>query len=101
MVPAGRPAGATYEVARYDSVSESIGSYIFNLNTSGTYELLREARARMREAGQEPDAAQLAAGLKDYSARGVAYINELRAMIRQNTQILAEIRQSAESDGNE
>jgi Bax protein len=100
MVPAGRPAGATYEVARYDSVSESIGSYMHNLNTGRTYQLLREIRSRMRIEGQAPDATELAAGLRDYSERGIEYVNELRAMIRHNSGVIDEARQRGESEGN-
>jgi len=99
IVPSGRPAGATYEVARYTSVSESIGSYIHNLNTGRTYQLLREIRARMRSENEEPDAAELAAGLMDYSERGIAYVNELRAMIRHNATIIDELRDDQETDG--
>ncbi len=100
LVPSGRPHGATYEVARYTSVSESIGSYIHNLNTGRTYQLLREIRARMRNENEDPDAAELAAGLMDYSERGIAYVNELRAMIRYNATLIDEVRQRGESDGN-
>lgn len=99
IVPAGRPAGARYEVARYASISESIGSYIHNLNTGANYQMLREIRLRMRREGREPDATELAAGLLDYSARGVAYVDELRAMIRHNAAFLATLRLSAETDG--
>jgi Bax protein len=98
IVPAGRPADANYEVARYASISESIGSYVHNLNTGGTYQLLREIRSRMREKGEEPDAVALTAGLTEYSARGMAYVNELRAMIRQNADILADLRLRSASD---
>ncbi|MDX2474645.1 MAG: glucosaminidase domain-containing protein [Candidatus Krumholzibacteria bacterium] len=100
MVPAGRPAGATYEVARYDSVSESIGSYMHNLNTGRTYQLLREIRSRMRIEGQAPAATELAAGLRDYSERGIDYVNELRAMIRHNSGVIDEVRQRGESEGS-
>ena len=100
MIPVGRPDGATYEVARYESVSESIGSYMHNLNTGRTYQLLREIRSNMRIEGQKPDASQLAAGLMDYSERGLEYVNELRAMIRHNATVIEEIRDSGETDGN-
>ncbi len=100
IVPAGRPAGATYEVARYDSVGESIGSYMHNLNTGRTYQQLREIRARMRNDGQAPDATEMAAGLVSYSERGMAYVTELRAMIRHSATILDDLRQGAKTDGN-
>lgn len=101
IVPAGRSQGATYEVARYATVSESVGSYMHNLNTGRTYQLLREIRARMRSEDQEPDAAEMAAGLMDYSERGLEYVNELRAMLRHNAEVIDDIRQSGETDGNQ
>lgn len=99
MVPAGRPDGATYEVARYGSVSASIGSYIHNLNTGRSYRSLRDIRARRRSEGVEPNATELAAGLVVYSARGIAYVHELQAMIRHNTGLIAKLRRAAETDG--
>ena len=91
IVPAQRPDGATYEVARYDSVTESIGSYMHNLNTGAAYQQLREIRARMRHEGDEPSAGELAAGLSDYSERGLEYVTELRDMIRHNAELISEL----------
>jgi Bax protein len=62
--------------------------------------LLREIRSRMRIEGQAPDATELAAGLRDYSERGIEYVNELRAMIRHNSGVIDEVRQRGESEGN-
>ena len=45
-----------------------------------------------REAGEEPDASELAGGLMRYSERGQAYIDELRAMIRHNDDVIEEAR---------
>lgn len=92
MVPADRPEGAIYEVARFDSVGEAIAAYMRNLNTSYTYEELREMRARHRATGMEPDPVQLAAGLSRYSERGMDYVADLRTMIRQNRAVMAQAR---------
>jgi Bax protein len=92
LVPASRPEGATYEVARFDSVSQSIGSYMHNLNTGRTYQELREIRAGAREKGHDPDANAMAAGLMSYSERGEDYIIELRSMIRHNAEVIEEAR---------
>jgi Bax protein len=98
MVPNERPDGATYEVARYESVNESIGSYMHNLNTGRSYQQLREIRARMRQEGRRPAATELAAGLVDYSERGLDYVRELRAMIRHNSDLIAELTQHGGDD---
>jgi Bax protein len=92
LVPASRPDGATYEVARFESVSQSIGSYMHNLNTGRTYQELREIRALARENGHDPDANAMAAGLMSYSERGEDYISELRSMIRHNAEVIEEAR---------
>ncbi len=92
IVPFDRPDGASYEVARFGSPAESVGSYMRNLNTGRSYQLLREIRARRRSVGQPPAAAELAAGLVDYSERGPDYVAEIRAMIRVNAPAIAAAR---------
>jgi len=100
IVPAGRPAGETYEVARYESVIASIGSYLHNLNTGRTYSELRQVRAQMRAEGDQPSAIELAAGLSHYSQRGEAYVEELQAMIRVNAKVIDQVRDSGTPEGN-
>ncbi len=100
IVPAGRAAGAQHEVAHFETVSQSVGSYMHNLNTGPSYQHFREIRARIREQGSEPGAAELVAGLANYSARGLEYVDELRAMIRHNADIIDKLRQPGSSDGN-
>lgn len=100
IVPAGRPGGATYEVARYDSVNESIGSYLHNLNTGRTYADLRQIRADQRRAGERPSAIRMAAGLTHYSQRGDLYVQELQAMIRINAEMIEQVRSNGTSEGN-
>jgi Bax protein len=92
LIPADRPEDATYEVARFESVSQSIGSYMHNLNTGRTYQALREIRSEARQNGQEPDANAMAGGLMSYSVRGEEYITELRSMIRHNADVIEETR---------
>jgi Bax protein len=92
IVPANRPEGEIYEVARFDSVDESVASYMHNLNTGRVYQELREIRAAARESGLEPEASDLAEGLERYSERGQEYIDELRAMIRHNDEVIEEAR---------
>ncbi|MBL4585020.1 MAG: glucosaminidase domain-containing protein [Pseudomonadales bacterium] len=84
VVPSGRPAKATYEVTRYQSVSHSVTAYFRNINSHPAYSQLREIRAELRHKDEPITGAALAGGLEHYSARGDAYIEELRAMIRYN-----------------
>lgn len=84
IIPAGRPAGATYEVRKFSSIYQSIRSYMNNLNRNGAYRKLREIRAILRDSNQPVTGMSLAQGLANYSQRGNEYIIEIQAMIRQN-----------------
>jgi len=88
IVPARRAAGATHEVRRFSSASESVRSYMHNLNSSGAYAELRKIRSRMRRLSGEADAVELARGLVNYSGRGEAYVQSLQAMIRKNRALM-------------
>lgn len=92
LVPYNRPEGEAYQVAEFSSVAESVRSYMHNLNTGKAYKMLRDLRAKNRDESQEPDAAEMAAGLISYSERGQDYIKEIRAMIRHNRHVIAEVR---------
>jgi Bax protein len=84
LVPGGREPGETYEVAVFDTVDESVRSYIRNLNTYSAYRGFRRLRFRQRFEGTIPDGHTLAGQLPSYSERGVEYLHEIRAMIRAN-----------------
>lgn len=84
LIPKERPEGATYEVRRFDSIYDSLQSYMTNINTHWAYRKLREQRAQLREAGVSPKGIDLAPGLERYSERGEAYIEDIKTMIRLN-----------------
>lgn len=84
IVPKGRPEGETYEVRKFASLSESIRSYINNLNTHSAYYDLRLTRENMRQSQQPVRALALAEGLLNYSTRRNAYVSEIQTMIRYN-----------------
>lgn len=84
IIPAGRPAGATYAVKAFDSLLDSVRSYAGNLNTNAAYADLRSLRAAMRAEAEALDAARLAGTLLRYSQRGQDYVRSLRAIIRVN-----------------
>ena len=48
----------------------------------GKLRLLRALRAQHRRDGRHPDGHALALGLRDYSARGMAYVRDLQRLIR-------------------
>jgi Bax protein len=84
VVPLRRRDGASHYVRRFDSLRHSVRSYLNNLNRNRAYRSLRALRASLRRQGREPDALILAGGLARYSARGGAYVAEIRTMIRSN-----------------
>lgn len=92
MVPEGRAPGDTHEVARFDSVAQSVAAYMRNLNSGFAYDQLRGIRADLRSEGKPVTALELAPGLIRYSQRGEDYIRELSAMLRVNAPIFDEIR---------
>lgn len=84
LLPQRRPEGASHFVRRFDTLRDSLRSYLHNLNSGRAYEPFRRIRAGMREQGQELDPLRLAEGLQRYSARGSDYVRELQLMIRSN-----------------
>lgn len=84
MVPEKRPAGESYEVRRFETLFDSVRSYMKNLNTHRAYRALRSQRANLRAAGLPLRGMDLARGLENYSTRGEAYVEDIRAIIRRN-----------------
>jgi len=84
LVPKQRAQSATHEVKRFSHPFASVKSYLHNLNTHAAYRNFRQMRAQQRAQKQSLDSIRLAQGLKQYSQRGLAYVEELQAMIRYN-----------------
>jgi Bax protein len=84
LIPTGRPEGATYEVAVFDTPLDSIRSYMMNLNSFHAYQQLREIRRQLRERGEAVTGKALAEGLINYSTRREEYVKEIQAMIDHN-----------------
>ena len=84
LVPLQRRRNASHEVRKFKSISESVSSYIKNINTQFSYEGLRELRAQMRKRNEPLNAIELAVGLAAYSERGENYVDEVQNLIIQN-----------------
>jgi len=84
LVPSGRPSGANYEVRLFKTPQDSVSAYARNLNSHGGYLDLRKIRACLLDANDPITGRALASGLLHYSSRGVAYINEIKQLIRVN-----------------
>ena len=84
LVPENRVAGASHEVASFQSPYQSVRSYIQNLNRHPAYQTLRNTREQIRRRGSNVTGHALAQGLISYSERGAEYVEEIRSMIRYN-----------------
>jgi len=85
IIPHHRAEGETYEVRRFPTLYDSVRSYVRNINTHWAYQPLRNQRALRRASGLPVRGIDLAQGLKPYSIRGEAYVEEIRTIIRQNS----------------
>jgi Bax protein len=88
LIPDDRDEGATHRVASFGTVNESVRKYIRNINTHPAYIQFRKIRFQQRQAGDFPNAHDLAAGLINYSARGHEYVTEMRTLLRINEPLL-------------
>lgn len=81
VIPKQRPSGKTYAVARFQSVYDSVVSYMSNLNTNSHYALFRQLRAHARTNRSHLSGLKLTQGLAKYSERGQAYVKSIEAII--------------------
>lgn len=88
IVPEQRGNNMTHEVARFDSVNESVRLYMKNINTNQAYKPLRDIRNKNRAAGKPANAIAQADGLSKYSERGTAYVENIRNLIRANKDLM-------------
>lgn len=84
FVPDERAEGEKFEVRAFDTLLDSVRSYVVNLNRHHAYDDFRAARARMRAEETELDGEALAATLVNYSERREAYVETLTGLIRSN-----------------
>ncbi|USD66556.1 glucosaminidase domain-containing protein [Vibrio sp. SCSIO 43136] len=92
LVPLQRNEGATHEVAKFDSVQQSVHAYFMNINRNTAYKALRVKRHELASVDSDllslQSATTLIGELGAYSERGQDYITELRAMVNHNKQYL-------------
>ena len=71
-------------IAAFDSTAQAAYSYALNLNTEHGYRELRLKRADLRRQKLRISGTVLAETLLHYSERGQAYVDDLKALIREN-----------------
>lgn len=93
IVPEQRSKGMKHEVRAFETINQSVASYLHNINTTHAYKKLRTIREKQREKGHVVSALMLATGLEKYSSRGKAYVKELQSMIKTNRQLMHGVNQ--------
>jgi uncharacterized FlgJ-related protein len=73
-----------YRIAAFNSTAKAAYSYALNLNTERAYRDLRLKRADLRRQSLRISGTVLADTLLNYSERGQAYVDDLKALIRNN-----------------
>jgi len=73
-----------YRVAAFDSTALAAYAYALDLNTARAYHELRVKRADLRRQNLPISGTALADALLHYSERGQAYVDGLKALIREN-----------------
>jgi uncharacterized FlgJ-related protein len=73
-----------HRVAAFGSTGQAAYSYALNLNTESAYRDLRLKRAELRRQSLRISGTVLTETLLHYSERGQAYVDDLRALIRNN-----------------
>lgn len=78
IIPANRDAGKNHMVRSYDSILDSVRSYMLTLNRVKAYEPLRRIRLETK------DSQALTQGLMNYSEKKDRYIASLQEVIKHN-----------------
>lgn len=84
FVPEERAEGERFEVRAFDSLLDSVRSYVVNLNRHYAYEEYRATRSRMRAQETSLHWGALTATLINYSERREAYVETLAGLINSN-----------------
>jgi Bax protein len=83
--PKNKDANKNHKVLQFQILKASVRAYKNNLNTHNAYKEFREARAQIREDGNEPSGIILTKHLKRYSEIGEKYVKILNDIIEKNS----------------
>jgi Bax protein len=75
---------ANFAVKSFKNISESLNSYILNLNRHPAYKEMRNYRSMMFKAGKEIKGYETAVYLENYAEIGLAYVEKVNDMINSN-----------------
>ena len=86
----GGPVDLIQNIDRYikldntTNLSESVGSYLKNINTHKAYEELRQERRKLRMNGEDLLGSKLANYLENYSERDMEYVKDIKELMETN-----------------
>jgi len=92
-----RKALGDYRIARFKTPYESVRGYAQNLNSNPAYKAFRQLRADARKADKLPRGLVLVQGLRAYSERRQAYVDEVRELIKFNKLALMDTARLADT----
>ncbi|MRI59310.1 MAG: mannosyl-glycoprotein endo-beta-N-acetylglucosamidase [Epsilonproteobacteria bacterium] len=84
LVPKHRAPGKKHKIKIFDTLSDSIASYMLNLNRHRAYREFRAARAQAKRAGRRFGALEAAMTMHRYSQLGKRYNYLVSSIIRKN-----------------
>ena len=74
-----------HKVIKFNVLQASVRAYQRNLNTHSSYKAFREARAKLRDQGEDLDSLILVNYLNEYAETGEKYVDVLQKIIKQNS----------------
>lgn len=84
LIPKERESDKKHLIRKFNNLSDSVISYIKNLNTHDAYNSFREQRKKLRMDGDILDGVILSETLTNYSERKDEYIKDVKEIIMKN-----------------
>ena len=84
LKPKDRNENDEFFIKKFPNLSESVRSYLKNINTHLAYADFREERKKLRMSGENLSGYKLVNFLKDYSERRESYIKDVKEIISSN-----------------
>lgn len=84
LIPNDRDKGKKHKIRIFDTLQDSIDSYMLNLNRHYAYKRFRQARSEARQKGEAFRGRHATQHLQNYSGIGDEYHNLLQGIIKYN-----------------
>ena len=84
LKPKDRNENDEFFIKKFPNLSESVSSYLKNINTHLAYADFREERKKLRMSGENLSGYKLVNFLKDYSERRESYVKDVKEIMSSN-----------------